>query len=248
MRGQQDGGGIMAVVEAVAGGNGQAGQARPGEQAERTQQQAPLEAAEARIARLEMEVAYLENHLAALRTVLQQKQILTYDEVLRVMYTLETKDAAPGARVVARAWVDPAFKERLLADPKAACAELGVDLSEYAWDLQVLENTATTHHVAVCTTCSCYPGPLVGGPPTWYKSWGYRGHVVDQPREVLRAFGVTLGDDVEVRVVDTDRTRRAFVLPRRPAGTEGLSEAELAALVTQESLFGAGEARSPHSE
>jgi nitrile hydratase len=195
---------------------------------------------QARIARLEMEVDYLEHHLAALRQVLHQKQILTYDEVLRVMYTVERTDATLGARVVARAWTDPVFRQRLLDDPKAACAELGIDLSGSAWELQVLENTEATHHVVVCTTCSCYPGPLVGGPPAWYKSWGYRGHVVERPREVLKQLGLDLSDDVEVRVVDTDRTRRAFVLPRRPAGTDGLSEAELASLVTQESLFGAG--------
>ena len=197
----------------------------------------------ARLERLEMEVGYLENHLSALRQVLQQKKILTYDEVLKVMYTLETNNATPGARVVARAWSDPAFKERLLTGSKAACAELGVDLNQYAWELQILENTETTHHMAVCTTCSCYPGALVGGPPAWYKSWAYRGRVIDQPREVLRQFGVHLDQDVDVRVVDTDRTRRALVLPRRPAGTEELSEAELASLVTQESLFGVGLAR-----
>ena len=198
-----------------------------------------------RIARLEMEVDYLENHLAALRTVLQQKQMLTYDDVLRVMYSLETRDAAAGARVVARAWTDPAYKARLLAQPKAACAELGVDLSAAGWELLVLENTATTHNVAVCTTCSCYPGQLVGGPPAWYKSWGYRGRIVSHPREVLQQFGLHLGPDVDVRVVDTDRNRRAFVLPRRPAGTDGLTESELASLVTQESMFGVADPHYP---
>jgi nitrile hydratase len=190
-----------------------------------------------------MEVDYLENHLAALRAVLQKKGMTTYDEVLAEMYLLERRSATAGAQVVAKAWTDPAFKARLLKDPKAACAELGIDLSKASWELQILENTEQVHHLAVCTTCSCYPGPLVGGPPAWYKSWGYRGYVTSQPRTVLQQFGLVLGDDVDVRVVDTDRDHRALVLPRRPAGTEGLSEAELASLVTQESLFGVN---NPH--
>ena len=200
-----------------------------------------------RVNRLAMEVDYLENHLAALRTVLQKKGITTYDEVLGEMYALERRTASPGARVVARAWTDPAFKQRLLSDPKAACAELGIDLGEYGWELEVCENTDTLHNVAVCTTCSCYPGPLVGGAPAWYKSWGFRGYVVDQPRTVLQQFGLTLSDDVEVRVVDTNRTHRMFVLPRRPDGTEHLDEAELASLVTQESMFGVGEPHYPQA-
>lgn len=199
---------------------------------------APAETTEARLHRLELEVSYTEHHLAALRAVLQRKQVLTYDEVLAVMYDLESRSAEAGARVVARAWTDPAFKQRLLASPKAACAELGIDLTDQAWELVVLENTDRVHNVVVCTTCSCFAGRLVGGPPAWYKSWGYRGHVTDRPRDVLRQFGTDVPESVDLRVVDTTRTRRAIVLPQRPTGTAHLSEPELASLVTQESLFG----------
>ena len=194
--------------------------------------------ADLRLNRLELEVSYLEKHLAALRQALQRKGVVTYDDVLQIMYELEARSAVAGARVVARAWVDPAFKRRLLEAPKVACAELGIDLSDSGWELVVLENTERVHNVVVCTSCSCYAGVLVGGPPAWYKSWGYRGRVVDEPLDVLRQFGTEVAPGVEVRVLDTTRSRRAIVLPQRPAGTDDLSEDDLATLVTQESLFG----------
>ena len=140
-----------------------------------------------------------------------------------------------GARVVARAWTDPAFKRRLLADATAAVAELGIGGST----LVAVENTAKTHNLVVCTLCSCYPWPILGLPPLWYKSAAYRSRSVIDPRGVLREFGVEVGDDVAVRVWDSTAQVRYFVLPERPAGTDRMSEAELAALVTRDAMVGA---------
>jgi nitrile hydratase len=139
-----------------------------------------------------------------------------------------------GARVVARAWVDREFKERLLVDGTAAIGELG-----YGGDtITAVENTPQTHNLVVCTLCSCYPWPILGLPPVWYKSAAYRSRSVIDPRGVLREFGLQLGDDVEVRVWDSTAELRYLVLPERPAGTEHLSEAELAALVTRDAMVG----------
>ncbi|HYQ97156.1 MAG TPA: nitrile hydratase subunit alpha, partial [Candidatus Nitrosocosmicus sp.] len=131
----------------------------------------------------------------------------------------------------------PSFKERLMADPKAACAELGIDataLNEFV----VLENTEKVRHMVVCTLCSCYPRPILGRPPDWYKSFNYRQRSVNDPRGVMREFGLVLPDDVEVRVHDSTADIRYLVLPLRPKGTEGLSETELARLVTRDSMIG----------
>ena len=139
-----------------------------------------------------------------------------------------------GARVVARAWVDRAFKQRLLADGTAAIAELG-----YGGDtMLVVENTAKVHNLVVCTLCSCYPWSILGLPPVWYKSTAYRSRSVIDPRGVLREFGLELGNDVEVRVWDSTADLRYLVLPERPAGTEQMGEAELAALVTRDAMLG----------
>jgi nitrile hydratase subunit alpha len=147
-----------------------------------------------------------------------------------------------GARVIARAWVDHAFKQRLLADGTAAIAELG-----YGGDtMLVVENTAKIHNLVVCTLCSCYPWSTLGLPPVWYKSTAYRSRSVIDPRGVLREFGLELGDDVEVRVWDSTADLRYLVLPERPAGTEGMSEAELAALVTRDAMLGVAKVKSPH--
>ena len=142
-----------------------------------------------------------------------------------------------GARVVARAWVDPAFKRRLLDDGTAAIAELGYSGSQ-GEKLTVVENTADVHNVIVCTLCSCYPWPLLGLPPTWYKSAPYRSRAVIDPRGVLSELGLELPDDIEVRVWDSTAASRYFVLPQRPAGTESMSEDELAALVTRDAMIG----------
>jgi nitrile hydratase subunit alpha len=142
-----------------------------------------------------------------------------------------------GARVVARAWVDPAYKQRLLADGRAAIGELGYGGSQ-GEDTLVVENTPRVHNLVVCTLCSCYPWPLLGLPPSWYKSAAYRSRAVIDPRGLLREFGVTLSEDVELRVWDSTAELRYLVLPERPAGSEGLSEEGLAALVTRDAMVG----------
>jgi nitrile hydratase subunit alpha len=142
-----------------------------------------------------------------------------------------------GARVVARAWTDPAYKQRLLVDPDRAIAELGYG-GQQGEHMVVVENTPTLHNMVVCTLCSCYPWPVLGLPPIWYKSAPYRSRAVIDPRGVLREFGVELSDEIEVRVWDSTAELRYLVLPERPAGTEGLSEDALAALVTRDSMIG----------
>ena len=151
-----------------------------------------------------------------------------------------------GARVVARAWVDPEFKERLLADARIAALELGLDPGPSPVVVAV-ENTALVHHIVVCTLCSCYPRALLGPPPAWYKSLPYRSRAVSDPRGVLKEFGVELGDDVELRVLDSTADIRYLVIPRRPEGTAGLDEDELAALVTRDSMIGVAEPLAPAS-
>jgi nitrile hydratase len=143
-----------------------------------------------------------------------------------------------GARVIARAWLDPAYKQRLLAHGTAAIAELGYT-GEQGADIRVVENTPKIHNLVVCTLCSCYPWPVLGLPPTWYKSAPYRSRAVIDPRGVLREFGTGLSDDVEVRVWDSTADQRYFVLPERPAGSENLSEEALATLVTRNAMIGA---------
>jgi nitrile hydratase subunit alpha len=142
-----------------------------------------------------------------------------------------------GARVVAKAWIDPAYKQRLLVDPDHAIAELGYG-GQQGEHMVVVENTPTVHNMVVCTLCSCYPWPVLGLPPVWYKSAPYRSRSVIDPRGVLREFGLELSDDVEVRVWDSTAELRYLVLPERPAGTEGLTEDALAALVTRDSMVG----------
>jgi len=149
-----------------------------------------------------------------------------------------------GAQVVARAWVDSAYKQRLLDDGAAAIAELGFS----GWQgekLTVVENTPSVHNVVVCTLCSCYPWPVLGLPPTWYKSSAYRSRTVIEPRGVLSEFGLELSDDVEVRVWDSNATSRYMVLPERPLGSEAMSEADLAALVTRDAMIGVAKVPSP---
>jgi len=149
-----------------------------------------------------------------------------------------------GARVVARAWVDPAFKQRLLSNGTAAIAELGYGGSQ-GEDMVVVENTPQVHNLVVCTLCSCYPWPVLGLPPVWYKSAPYRSRSVIDPRGVLREFGIKPGGDVEVRVWDSTAEVRYLVLPERPAGSEKLSEDELARLVTRDSMIGVAKVKLP---
>ncbi|HEX4643848.1 MAG TPA: nitrile hydratase subunit alpha [Candidatus Acidoferrales bacterium] len=144
-----------------------------------------------------------------------------------------------GARVVARAWIDPAYKQRLLTDPDKAIAELGYG-GQQGEHMVVVENTSAVHNMVVCTLCSCYPWPVLGLPPVWYKSAPYRSRSVIDPRGVLREFGLEVPEEIEVRVWDSTAELRYLVLPERPAGTDGMSEDDLAALVTRDSMIGVG--------
>jgi nitrile hydratase len=180
----------------------------------------------------------------ALESLLIEKGLLSSDVVDAIVRNYE-QDIGPlkGARVVAKAWVDPAFKQRLLADGSAAINELGLDGSRSP--LVVVENTPSVHNVVVCTLCSCYPWAVLGLPPTWYKQPAYRSRVVSQPREVLREFGLELDESVEIRVWDSSAEQRYMVLPERPAGTESMGEDELAALVTRDSMIGVAKVKVP---
>jgi nitrile hydratase subunit alpha len=174
----------------------------------------------------------------ALEALLVEKGLVATDAVDAVIELYE-RDVGPrnGARVVARAWTDPAYRRRLLADGTGAIAELGFGGAE-ADNLVAVANTATVHNVVVCTLCSCYPWAVLGLPPIWYKSPPYRARMVAEPRAVLREFGLELPDEVEVRVWDSSAEVRYLVVPLRPAGTEGLGEDALAALVTRDCMIG----------
>ncbi|MET8470477.1 nitrile hydratase subunit alpha [Streptomyces sp. NPDC006422] len=184
--------------------------------------------------------AVISRRVRALESILEAKGIVggeTVDEVIDGF--LAGASPVNGAKVVARAWTDPAFKERLLADGSAAVAELGFAAGGVQPQrLRVAENTADEHNVIVCTLCSCYPLRLLGPSPGWYKSEAYRSRVVREPRAVLGEFGVSLPDEVKITVWDSSAETRYMVLPRRPAGTEGLTEPDLAALVTRNGLIG----------
>jgi len=173
----------------------------------------------------------------ALGELLVEKGVIGREDVRQKIDWLISRSPADGARLVARSWVDPEFKQHLLADARAAALELGLDPGPSPV-VVALENTETVHHMVVCTLCSCYPKALLGPPPDWYKSLPYRSRAVSDPREVLAEFGVQLEDGVEVRVVDSTADIRYLVIPRRPAGTETLREDELAALVTRDSMIG----------
>jgi len=174
----------------------------------------------------------------ALESILVEKGMVDPATIDAVIETYESKiGPRNGARVVARAWLDPAYRKRLLADGTAAIAELRYGGSQ-GEHMVVVENTPAIHNLVVCTLCSCYPWPVLGLPPTWYKSAPYRSRAVIDPRGVLREFGVTLADDVQVRVWDSTAEIRYLVLPERPPGTEGMTEDALAALVTRNAMVG----------
>lgn len=183
----------------------------------------------------------------ALRELLIEKGVFKAKDIRRTIDEMDTKSPADGARVVAHAWFDAAYKARLLDDAKAAVEELGFDLGP-APGLVVLENTPARHHVVVCTLCSCYPRILLGLPPDWYKSRAYRSRVVADPRGVLESeFGTKIPAGQEVQVVDSTADLRYLILPERPAGTGGMSEDELAALVTRDCMIGVTRADPPAS-
>ena len=175
--------------------------------------------------------------IRAIEELLEEKGVLSREEVEVQVEYMAARTYENGARLVARAWVDQAFKKRLLSDTKAAAAELGVDASGTI-EFATIENTEEVHNVIVCTLCSCYPRAILGRPPDWYKSFAYRSRVVAEPREVLREFGLELPENKRVAVHDSSADLRYLVLPQRPEGTEGMSEDELAALVTRDSLVG----------
>jgi nitrile hydratase alpha subunit len=172
----------------------------------------------------------------AMQELLEEKGILTAEQVRKRMELFEQEFPQRGSRVIAHAWADPAFKKRLLEDGKAACAEWGLDLEVDR--LIAVENTPQVHNVIVCTLCSCYPRALLGMPPTWYKSENYRRRVVREPRAVLKEFGTVIPESVSIRVHDSNADMRYVVVPIRPAGTQAWSEERLASILTRDTLVG----------
>jgi len=172
----------------------------------------------------------------ALRELLIEAGHYTAEEEQEVIAAMQGASPQNGGRIVARAWTDSAYKERLLGDGASAIRELGFELEPY--EFTVMENTDNVHNVIVCTLCSCYPRSLLGMSPAWYKSKDYRSRVVREPRSVLAEFGVALSDDIDVRVHDSTAELRYMILPQRPAGTDDWSEEQLAALITRDSLIG----------
>jgi nitrile hydratase len=193
------------------------------------------------------ELSDMDLRVRALETVLSQKGYIDPAALDALIDTYQTKiGPRNGARVVARAWSDPAFRERLMLDATAAIASLGYS-GRQGEHMVAVENTPTLHNLVVCTLCSCYPWPVLGLPPTWYKSAPYRSRAVKDPRGVLADFGVTLPDTTAIRVWDSTAEIRYLVIPQRPAGTDHLSEEQLASLVTRDSMIGTGLARCPES-
>uniref|UniRef100_UPI0022EC9ACF Nitrile hydratase n=1 Tax=Aeribacillus pallidus TaxID=33936 RepID=UPI0022EC9ACF len=189
--------------------------------------------------------SFWEARAKALESLLIEKGHLSSDASERVIKHYE-HELGPmnGAKVVAKAWTDPAFKQRLLEDSETVLRELGY-YGLQGEHIRVVENTDTVHNVVVCTLCSCYPWPLLGLPPSWYKEPAYRARVVKEPRQVLKEFGLDLPDSVEIRVWDSSSEIRFMVLPQRPEGTEGMTEEELAKLVTRDSMIGVAKIEPP---
>jgi nitrile hydratase len=186
----------------------------------------------------------VELRVRALESLLVDKGLVDRAALDTLIDTYETKvGPRNGARIVARAWVDSAYRRRLLENATEAIAELGY-IGRQGEDMVALENTPKVHNVVVCTLCSCYPWPVLGLPPVWYKSAPYRSRAVIDPRGVLREFGVTIGDDVEVRVWDSTAELRYLVLPERPPGTEGMTEDQLAELVTRDAMIGVAQVKT----
>lgn len=180
---------------------------------------------------------YYEIMETAVRELLVERRLIEPGEIRRQIEVLDSRTPALGAKVVARAWVDPAFRARLLANGRVACEELGITFYDDT-QLIVLENTDAVHNLIVCTLCSCYPRPVLGLPPDWYKLKPYRARAVREPRVVLAEFGTVIPDDVEIRVSNSTAQVRFLVLPKRPKGTDELDEEQLAALVTRDAMIG----------
>ena len=183
------------------------------------------------------EARYYAGRIRAIEALLVDKGVLAKEDVRRQIEYMEARTPANGARMVARAWVDPEYKALLLSDTKAAAQELSIDASGPV-EFVVVENTHEVHNLIVCTLCSCYPRAILGRPPDWYKSFNYRSRAVKEPRAVMREFGFEPPADVEVVVHDSTADMRYMVLPIRPPGTENMGEEELAGLVTRDSLIG----------
>jgi nitrile hydratase len=181
--------------------------------------------------------SYFEIMETAVRELLIERKLIRADEIRRQIEVIDSRTPALGAKVVARAWVDPSFKIRLLENGRTACEELGISFYDDT-ELIVLENTPDVHNLIVCTLCSCYPRPVLGLPPDWYKLKPYRARAVSEPRAVLAEFGTEIPDDVEVRVSDSTAIVRYLVLPMRPDGTDDYDEQQLADLVTRDAMIG----------
>ncbi len=182
----------------------------------------------------------------ALQSLLVERGLIQQENIDRIIEAFEHRVGPHlGAKLVARAWVDPHFRDRLLADGIAAAAELGIGGFTHGARLVVVENTERVHNVVVCTLCSCYPIPVLGLPPVWYKSAPYRSRAVMDPRDVLAEFGTRLDPDTEVRVWDSNSEVRYLVLPQRPAGTDAFTEDQLAALVSRNAMIGVEAAHGP---
>jgi nitrile hydratase len=180
---------------------------------------------------------YYELMETSVRELLIEKQIIRADEIRQMLEVMDSRTPAVGAKLVAKAWVDPEFRARLLTNGRATCEELGISFFEDT-RLIVLENTEDVHNLIVCTLCSCYPREILGLPPDWYKLKPYRARAVTEPRAVLSEFGTHIPEDVEVRVSDSTAMLRYMVLPQRPSQTDGFSEEQLASLVTRDAMIG----------
>ena len=189
-------------------------------------------------------LSYFQLMEVTLRELLVEKGVITEEELAREVETMRNRGYERGSRVVARAWIDPAFKARLLQNGTRACEELGLQVP--GLKLLVVENTRQVHNAIVCTLCSCYPRNLLGIPPDWYKSRSYRSRMVREPRAVLAEFGLHIPEHVALRVHDSTADMRYMVLPMRPAGTEGWSEERLASLVNRDSLIGVAVPKGPN--
>jgi nitrile hydratase subunit alpha len=191
-------------------------------------------------------LTYFQLMEVSLRELLVEKGLLTEGQLANAVEDMRQRTPERGARVVAKAWVDPDFKKKLIENGTGACEELGLDLP--ALKLVVIENTPQVHNVIVCTLCSCYPRMLLGIPPDWYKSRNYRSRMVREPRAVLEEFGLKIPGKTRIRVHDSTADMRYMVLPMRPAGTKGWSEERLAALVTRDSMVGVALAKEPQNK
>ena len=179
----------------------------------------------------------------SVRELLIEKGVVSADEIRRAIEAMESRGESRGAEIVVRAWTDPAFKERLMSSPDDALMDFGIDMRPM--ELCVVENTEDVHNMVVCTLCSCYPRPILGIPPAWYKRRDYRARAVREPRAVLQEFGTELPAGRQVRVHDSNADLRYLVLPKQPAGTEDWSQDQLAKLVTRDSMIGVSDVRSP---